>query len=358
MIRSESGGGPYQSTLWMATQEPELNEFLGYLSRKKDELLEKPNADHVFFFNEDHVQRVRKEFSRMILKGEERLHRLCGLFADHFMASDYFLKSVVIGRNAEEESFYLSQGITEDEIYKTTDLDLGRRLLGRMKFQKGDTWVLPSLVANFVEYQSASTNEFQIHKMVSRIKAEEEIWAKAVDEIFQLDQIVSRDKKLRKLSFYIKDIFGVKFVVSKSHHVPRLLSALENFRGDNRNDEIRIIEVKNHLGLQKQKKSGWQALKVVVAWQGKVFEIQIQPLEVYLREQEYLTGESHAGFKERRERIRNEVAQKLPLFGFYVELLKWLFINPHQKPPQMSGIRVELDNSKNQLTSPEPDLSS
>ena len=49
--------------------------------------------------------------------------------------------------------------------------------------------------------------------MISRIKAEEEIWNKVCDEIFRIDELLERDKKLRALSRYVKDVFGVKVVV-------------------------------------------------------------------------------------------------------------------------------------------------
>ena len=41
-----------------------------------------------------------------------------------------------------------------------------------------------------------------------RIKAEEEIWNKVVDEIFEVDSLVERDKELRHLSRYVKKFPG------------------------------------------------------------------------------------------------------------------------------------------------------
>jgi hypothetical protein len=78
----------------------------------------------------------------------------------------------------------------------------------------------------------------------------------------------------------------------------------------------------------------------VYSWWNKTFEIQVQTLDVYLREQELLTSESHAAFKEKRERVRQEVADRLPLFGFYLQLLRWLFIDPDAAPPELEGIHI------------------
>ena len=39
-----------------------------------------------------------------------------------------------------------------------------------------------------------------------------------------------------------------------------------------------------------------------------------------------------------RERVRDEVAQRLPLFGFYRGLLRWLFLDPTSEPPQHEGV--------------------
>ncbi|MCA9566174.1 MAG: hypothetical protein KC561_21910, partial [Myxococcales bacterium] len=173
-----------------------------------------------------------------------------------------------------------------------------------------------------------------IHKFISRIKAEEEIWNKVCDEIFQLDELVIRDKELRSLSRYVKDVFGVKIVVSAPERVDPLYRALKEFQfSDESLAQARVpasdatrtiewIETKNYMG--ERKGSGWQAVKSVVQWWDRAFEIQIQPLVNYYLERDHLTKQSHAAFKERRERIRDRVAQRIPLFGFYRDLLRWL----------------------------------
>ena len=84
------------------------------------------------------------------------------------------------------------------------------------------------MVANFVEYQPLVENRHGIHKMISRIKAEEEIWNKVCDEIFRIDELLERDKELRALSRYVKDVFGVKVVVGTPDDARKLQTTLES----------------------------------------------------------------------------------------------------------------------------------
>ena len=62
----------------------------------------------------------------------------------------------------------------------------------------------------------------------------------------------------------------------------------------------------------------------------------------FLHERERLTRESHASFKSTRERVRDEIAARMPLFGFYRSLLRWLFVDPSEAPPIQEGVEVVL----------------
>jgi ppGpp synthetase/RelA/SpoT-type nucleotidyltranferase len=211
----------------------------------------------------------------------------------------------------------------------------------------------PSLVANVVEYQPTEPNESGIHKIISRIKAEEELWNKVVDEIFGLDALVKRDKELRHLSKYVKDVFGVKVVVGSVreaatfHEVLKSLAWREaelmgvRVAPSGATSRLEFLETKDYL-TGHDKESGWEAIKSVVVWNDRIFEVQVQPLGNFWREREFLTRESHAGFKNRREQVRHQVAQQIPLFGFYQDLLKWLFQSPDTPPPSFSGVSVSV----------------
>lgn len=345
------------SPLWMATQEPLLNELVTQLHQLRVRLMTDPDAFHRVCFSKAELDKVRHDFAKMILRGEKGLHQLSHLICNSFVTS-YQLRSVIFGEvDKTKGRFVLTLDITPDELYSTLDIDLGTRQLNQLRFNVGtpeqENWSGASLVANTIDYLPTEPNDYKIHRIISRIKAEEEIWNKVVDEIFDLDSIVVRDKKLRQFSRFVKDIFGVKIVVGEDEDVHRVQHALSELRWSNEaltavsalpgpsTRSLEFVEVKDYLGRQR-KQSGWEAVKSVVRWGDKTFEIQVQPLRNFLRERELLTRESHTSFKAKRERVREQVAQQIPLFHFYRDLLRWLFLSPNTPPPQYHQIQLQL----------------
>lgn len=345
-----------QSPLWIVAQEPLVNALVGYLSEIRVRIEVAPGGPHALTFSRAELEEVRAAFQRMIRRGESKLHKLCSLFCDTFLPDRYDIESVVVAKVATtHERFVLSQIISPDELHSLTDLDLGNRTLEKLRYFDGTGFQRAQLVANFVEYQPFEMGDYGIYKIASRIKAEEEIWNKVVDAIFDIDRLVRRDKKLRELSRYVKDVFGLKVVVGTVRGVQRLQQVLTahswsqeylEVRGipsDEAFRRLKFVEVKDYLGANEQKESGWQAIKSVVQWWGDTFEIQVQPLRNYLAERERATKESHAGFKARRESLRDEIARAFPLFGFYRDLLQWLFRSPDEERPTFPGVTITLN---------------
>jgi hypothetical protein len=343
-----------RSPLWLVTTEPILNELVVRLQTLRLELLEQPTASHHLYFSRSHLEEVRQAFANMIRHGEQSLHRLCQLICDTLVVS-YQIQSVVIGEVVTtKERFTIIQGISAEELYSTTDIDLGNRQLKKLLFHDGRDWSQANLVANMVDYQPTAANTHGVHKIISRIKAEEEIWHKVVDELFHLDDIVARDKKLRHLSRYVKDVFGIKIVVGDWHDVREVQSALIELTWPDEQlypfgldpgpftSRLTFVEVKDYLTPGQQKQTGWEGVKSVVKWAGKTFEIQVQTLGNFLHERELLTKESHTTFKTNREQVREEVALRIPLFRFYRDLLRWLFQNPELPPPTYPGVTLTL----------------
>lgn len=340
------------SPLWMVTTEPVLNKLVMQLQRLRYELSEDSSVHRELQFSRAHLAAAREAFSNMIRKGEKDLHRLCQLLADTFLEG-YYMESVVIGEiESTRQRFTITQGLTQTELDNSIDIDLGTHQLSKLRFKDGDYWSEANLIANVVEYQPSEPNPYAIHRLVSRIKAEEEIWNKVVDEIFDLDRLVKRDKQLRHLSRYVKDVFGIKIVVGEVSDMHRMQSALGewlwsdeairalNLEPQENMKRLEFVEVKNYL--TERKSSGWEAIKSVVRWSDKTFEIQVQSLRNFLRERERLTRESHLSFRANRERVRLQVAQQTPLFGFYRELLRWLFLNSDQPPPEHRRVTLRL----------------
>ena len=337
----------------MVTRAPRVSALVSNLQRARGPI--GAGEDVTLRFSRGTLDETRAEFAAAIREGEERLHRLCGLLSSVLLRGNYELSSIVIAEMpGTREKFTLRQRVERSDLYSGTDLDLGRRLLERVRLGSEGEWSRPRLVANFVEYQPLSMDDFQIHKMISRIKAEEEIWNKVVYEIFNLALVVREDKELSRYSRYIKDIFGIKIVVSQMADVHPLQLSLEDLKfsaqalseenvpHEASTEAPRIIEVKNYLAARK--KSGWKALKSVVNWWGQTFEIQIQPLTNYFLEQEYLTRESHSAFKQRRDQIYRRVGESDRVFAFYHELLQWLFRDGAMGPgPKLTGVKIDIE---------------
>jgi hypothetical protein len=186
-----------------------------------------------------------------------------------------------------------------------------------------------------------------VNRLTSRVKAEEELWNKVADEIFQLDQLVTRDKHLRQYSKYVKDIFGIKIVCDDDAtcmKVHEMLSSIETsdpawakvdavmpaaLDGESLDERfLDFIETKDYLTCDQNemKKTGWKAIKSVVKWRERLFELQVQPLGNYYLELDHMAGPSHSSFKVQRDKLRDEVSLRVPLYGFYRKLLQMVFV--------------------------------
>ena len=337
-----------ESPLWQVTREPLIHQFVGYLTDARQRI-ERGPGPHRLEFSRSRIAEVDHAYRRMVRQGEERLHRLGQLMCDSLFDGGRDLDSVVVGEvTATSRRFTLTQPLSEADLYGLTDLELGDRVLRRVRVDGSEC----RLIANRVEYLPHQENIWGVHKLVSRVKAEEELWNKVIDELFDLDSFVQRDKELRHLSRYVKDVFGLKFVVGGDQQVRALqahLTALRwsrsdlSERGIPASDDtvrLRFVETKDYLG--RSKDSGWAAMKSVVAWWDGVFEIQVQPLVNYYRERERLTRESHAAHKQRRDALRAQLGRQVPLLGFTRALLRWLFTGTQGAPPAHPGVEIVL----------------
>ena len=331
--------GSEVSPLWMVSQAPALNALVVALKRTRVEL-EGGTFGGRLVFSRAALAHARAEFGEMIRRGEKDLHALAGLLAKDLLG-EYALRSSAIGEiERTHERFTLTVDVSEADVAASTDLDLGTRILARLAIADHRGWMRASLVSNVVEYEPAGPNPRNVYRILTRIKAEEEIWNKVVDELFDLDTIVLRDKDLRHLGRYVKDVFGIKVVVGAEDDASRLQEHLAGLLLPT--ERLEFVETKDYLKRPSRKQSGWSAIKSVVRWGGRTFEIQVQPLSNFLHERERLTRESHASFKTTRERVRDEVAERLPLFGFYRALLRWLFLDPSSEAPKHEGVDVVL----------------
>jgi hypothetical protein len=364
---SFAGFHPAGSPLYMAVRDPVLHQFMSYLAEKKAEQESHPGLHVRIEISRASMTRVRDSFKQSILDGERHLHIMSHVLGTRLLDGGYELHSNVIGvlPGGEKRPFLIRERISRDMLFSQTDLDLGNQMLGQFRYRTGDAWAPLELSANFVEYIPLGRTTSGVNRITSRVKAEEELWNKVADEMFGLDRIVERDKHLRQYSKYIKDIFGLKIVCDDEAaclRVHRQLEALragesdasvtaglarhagETISADPAAPLLEFIETKDYLTCEpsQMKKTGWKALKSVVRWQDQLLEIQVQPLANYYLELDHMAGPSHRSFKLLRDTLRGEIARGLPLYGFYRDLLKMLFLE--------SGVSFDSENASVVIT--------
>ena len=168
-------------------------------------------------------------------------------------------------------------------------------------------------------------NQWGIHKVISRIKAEEQIWNKVVDSIFGFDQLVNADKQLRHLGGLrqrrLRRQGGGRRSRGGAGAARRAAEAAVAAGGAR---EARRPAAGSDVDASSSSRSRttWprsggrrpagRRSSRSSSWWDSTIEVQVQPLWNYHQEREYLTRESHAGFKERRETLRNQVADAHP----------------------------------------------
>jgi ppGpp synthetase/RelA/SpoT-type nucleotidyltranferase len=339
---------PAGSPLYMAVHDPVLHQFISYLAEKKAEQESHPGLHVRIELSRAFMNRVRESFKQTILNGERHLHVISHVLGTRLLDGGYELHSNVFGvlPGGDKHPFLIRERITRETLFSHTDLDLGNQMLGKFRYRTHEEWTPLELSANFVEYIPLGKTTSGVNRITSRVKAEEELWNKVTDEMFGLDRIVERDKHLHKYSKYIKDIFGVKIVCDDEAACLRVHGLLADLKAGELEPAIAVVtvtegpgpraeapflefvETKDYLTCDESqmKKTGWKALKSVVRWQSQILEIQVQPLANYYLELDHMSGPSHRSFKLQRDTLRSEIAASLPLYGFYRDLLRMLFL--------------------------------
>lgn len=337
-----------RSPLYMAMRDPVLDQFMDYLAECKAEQ-ERDAEKHVQLeLSREQIIAVRDSFRKSILDGERQLHILAHLLSSVLLDAEFELHCNVIGvlPSRDDRPFLIRERITKDTLFSVTDIDLGNHMLDHFRYNQDGEWVPLTLSANFVEYLPLKRPVSGVNRLTSRVKAEEELCNKLVDELFSVDVLLARDKHLRRYSKFIKDIFGIKIVCDSEEKCLEIHDWLESMsfspddliKLDSRYNlgiqildadlQLKFLETKDYLNCppEQMKKTGWKALKSVVVWQDSLFEIQVQPLVNYYLELDHMSGPSHRSFKMQRDLMREELAGKIPLYRFYRDLLKMLFM--------------------------------
>lgn len=341
------------SPLMMVLNAPEINEFIQILQNLRQQAEKQPTSQPLHLnLSSRFIASVQQSFKTQILQGEYRLHQLSQALCQHFFKRGFELHSNVIGLLPDgNRPFLIREKIDEQLLLSLTDVDLGNHLLNRFRYEHNQSWKSLELSANYVEYIPKEKQVESVNRVTSRVKAEEEIWNKVTDEIFQIDDMIQRDKELRLYSKFVKDVFGVKIIGNTEADCEFIqqeliqMSSLSHISPDGQLSQFpfTLIETKDYLFCppEKRKKTGWKAIKNVVIWNQGLFEIQIQPLVNYYMEIDHMSGSSHQSFRLQREKIRKELAHIIPLYQPFRDLIRTIFFGDNFTPPT-HGFSIQL----------------
>jgi hypothetical protein len=318
-----------------------VNEFLHGLEQIKDAAIANPGVPHELSVSAESHALVRTALSDFILASESGLHRLAELFCNRYLGPDYNIELQVRGtlptpRGSRE--ILIKEPVDPQDLYTTTDLEFALEAIGSYPAQ---------LTSSVFDYQpitfDRATNPYGIHAVRTRLKSADSLIDKVNDHLFRIN-LGSGSSSDSPMSLYLKDIRGVGFIVDSEDDVRSLYRDLTSLTFTDK--ELRSVNIipsadTSQLGIfhTKDKLSDkdvhWRGIKFVMFWDGTCTEVQIKTIDFSLKEQSTHTPESHGSYKQRRENARQEFTQKQPLFGFYREYLKHVFLGtaPMPEPP-------------------------
>lgn len=295
------------------------------------------------------IDYCRDQWELGVLEGEHRLYDLATLMAWRITGTRRveLVARVLVGPKEEEESLQsprivIEERITREELKRVTDYSMAQRIARHYRYRPRYEDPFGKLYprASFLEMRPLDMADDAVAtRVMTRVKANEQIWNKVCDALFDIDSFVQRDKILNQRSKYIKDVFGVKILTprrSDSYRVDAALRAMRFGRSEieglglewERDVEfLDLIEHKDYLALppEQKKRTGWEAIKNVYRWGTQVFEVQIQTEANYFLEVLDLTDTSHRTFEMQRRRMRWELEERIPHYRDMRRLLKFLF---------------------------------
>jgi len=295
------------------------------------------------------IENCRETWEAGVLNGEHHLYDLATLLAHALTGSKrvQLVARVVMGRKEEEEGpgsqrIVIEETITRENLKRVTDYSLAQRIARRYRYRASHDQPFGVLYprASFLELWPLSTTEdAPATRVLTRVKTNDQIWNKVCDALFEVDDLVERDKILNSGSKYIKDVFGVKVLTPRrvdSYQVEAMLSDIVwtprqlqqlGLPSDPSLLRIELVERKDYLGLpdEKKKRTGWEAIKNVYRWGTQLFEVQIQTEANYFLEALHLTDTSHRTFEMKRRQMRRALEKVVPHYSDYRRLLKLLF---------------------------------
>lgn len=331
------------SPLGLLLYNDRTNRLLAQLSGHLDEL--RKGTAKELTLNEQELDYARNQWEEAVLKGERQLHALAGLLAERLTGTQNLqpVARIVAGPKVEIEQgarIVIEETVSRERLMSTTDFGLSTDLVNAYRYrpQGSDDYERLYARASFLEFRPLTATENSLAaRVMTRVKANDSIWNKVCDALFDIDNLVERDKILNPRSKYIKDVFGIKVL---THHQESSYAAeealnqmsftaaeLSDVGGNPFGTRLELIERKDYLGGDPRfhKQTGWRAIKNVYRWCDALFEVQFQTEQNYFLEVHDLSDASRRTFDMQRRQLRWDLEDKVNHYADYRRLLKAIF---------------------------------
>lgn len=255
-----------------------------------------------FLIPKEDVCHVREVFRTAVEAGESGLYHFAQELSDRIVGHPPLLFFEVWGRCPQEghREIHKTQVRLAGDFRSLTDQGDAYRTALHAPF----CWCGRKTVsiASFVKSIVEKENPFGIRLISSRIKTPSNIAYKVADILFDIDKMFRRDKIQNRYSQVVKDAYGIKVITRDLDSLHVTMRWFDDvFRDD-------LLEMKDYLGPRK-KKSGFEALKLVVQQNLQVYEIQLQT-EAMLERENIGFRENHQTYKERQMRLRARLGRR------------------------------------------------
>ncbi len=253
------------------------------------------------------VRLVQRSFAKALVLGERRLYDLAEILTHHFAPNQVIRTTlIVLGRcpdpDHSTEVIDHPVPLTQEELRQTTDSILATQ----------HTPICPrcgklaEMIASYVRHEPAEmTDQGILLFLLTRIKMTYNIAYKVTDMVFGIDHLFRRDKIYSQYGQVMTDVYGIKLIVRNEPDIQSSLKFLWEL------PSTEILEEKDYTG-HRQKKSGFEAYKVVLRREKQVFEIQIQSERMYSKELKSQMA-SHQTYKERLRNDRKKLGKEYQL---------------------------------------------
>ncbi len=347
-LTQRTATAPPDTPIAFLVKDGRTNALLARISAHLDEhreALARGAPPPELVLSREEIAYARDHWEEGVRHGERRLYDLAALLSHELLKTRNLQRvaRIVAGPKEELEEpagrrIVIEEFITRDELLETTDHGLAMEIAGRYRHRApgSDTYEKIYPRASFLELRPLDVAQGALaSRVLTRVKANGQIWNKVCNALFDVDSFVQRDKILNPRSKYVKDVFGLKVLTSSREQSYVAEDVIDRVRFDpaflmerglsDAPTRLSRIERKDYTDPRRRKATGWEAIKNVYRWGDHVFEIQLQTEANYHLEVSHLSTTSHRTFDMQRRELRRDLERRLPLYGPYRRLLRAIF---------------------------------